>query len=146
MDGMAYGLRGHLNGDFLLLDYGFGAFMQFAKLDYDLKAAGVTSSVEADKTTVGLDGYLKLDMPAIPIKPYLRLGLALYDKVEVDKLKISENENLKSYYAGLGVAFTVLPLPAVDIQLFGEYLYNTSEIDNVTYKDQTINVGVLLGF
>jgi hypothetical protein len=141
--GPSYGFRGHFTSSIIFIKIGLGGFMQYSQLDYDLELGNNTTSVSTDKTTYGLDGYAKLDLPLIPVKPYMRIGVALYDKIESDisGSTNSETEHFNSFYYGIGLAFTVLPLPIVDVQLFGEYLYNKSSFDDTTIICHNFNVG-----
>ncbi len=141
--GWEYGFLGHLNGSVIpmVLSVGIGGFYQKAPLKYSVSG----TDFDLTKTAYGLDGIVMLELPII-IHPYVRGGIAINEKAKIEvsgpaAYSTSKSKKFNSYYVGLGAAFTIFPM----IQLFGEYMYNTSkQEDNVDLTSNSIHVGARL--
>ena len=130
-DGGQYGLKAHYNTSlFLLFDFGIGAYYQYSKIKFDL-----TGSDNLSRKTAGLDANLILTIVPI-IHPYVRGTWAFMDKIE------SDNKRFKTYGAGIGAEFTVLPF----IRLFGEYMYENSSHKYMDISSNAFNLGLKVDF
>ena len=139
-NGWQYGFIGHLNGSVIpmILSMGVGGFYQKSPLSYTV--AG--KDFDLTKTMYGVDAIAMLELPIL-IHPYVRAGIAINEKVEIKTpcCTSSDEKKFNSYYGGLGVALTVFPF----VQVFGEYLYNYSNIENNgTLQSNSINIGARL--
>jgi hypothetical protein len=127
VSGMNLGARAHFTLDLILVNFGVGAFADYRPLSFN----DGNTKVKMDRFSTGPDVFAKLDLPFIPIKPYLRGGMALYDKYQVDvqNTKTTDTYYFKGCYFGAGISYNLISLILVDIQLFGEYLYDISKLD-----------------
>lgn len=138
LSGPNYGFRAHFNNTIVLFDVGLGGFVQYSKLSFDISG----SDQDVTRTSKGFDGYIKLNLPAIPLKPYVRAGWIIHDKTEFEDS--TETEWNTGLYYGAGVAFSVLPLPVLSVQIYGEYIYNKGDVSNDSeVVSHTINIGAL---
>jgi hypothetical protein len=142
--GPGYGFRGHFNNKIVLFNVGLGGYWQKFNADYSES----NNDFENTVTSYGFDAYIKLDIPLMPFKPYVRGGLAIKDKYDVEMSNSfgtfsgSSSEKFNSSYYGIGVAFTVLPLPALDVQVYGEYVYSHYK-GSSDMKGHSLNFGAL---
>lgn len=138
--GWQYGFLGHINGSVIpmILSVGIGGFYQISPMQFTVGG----KDFDITRTMYGIDTIAMLEIPIL-IHPYVRAGIAINEKVEI-KTPLgtsSEEKKFNSYYVGLGAAFTVFPF----VQVFGEYLYNYSRLDNDgTLKSNSINIGARL--
>jgi len=117
---------------------GIGGFYQKSPWEYD----SPVGTFDVTKTMYGVDAIAMLELPIL-IHPYIRAGIAINEKVEIKTPSgtRSDEKKFNSYYFGLGVALTVFPF----VQVFGEYLYNYSNIENNgTLQSNSINIGARL--
>jgi len=138
-----WGASGHLNTDFLgLLQLGLGGFYQKPTATY--KAPGASSfgdDFTVRRTMVGIDAYAQLEIPLLPFCPYLRVNTAAWNKVEGDI--DSKTENFKRHGVGVGLLFTILPVPGLArIQLFAEYDYEFGKEDGIKVRQNNLFLGV----
>jgi hypothetical protein len=144
--GFGYGLRAHYYSTVSVIGYGIGGFAQYSPLEYEYDTGGTTVSAAFDRASYGADLFLVVNIPLFPLHPYARGGSAVYDKVTTEytlggqNYKSSDDEYFGMYYGGLGLGLTVLPIPAIDVMVFLEYLYEYSK----DAKNNRINLGALV--
>ncbi|PKL39828.1 MAG: hypothetical protein CVV44_06295 [Spirochaetae bacterium HGW-Spirochaetae-1] len=135
--GFEYGLDAHLNVTYLvILKLGVGAFYQGSVLKYG-------SSSDYDKKIIGLDIYNQVDIPLFPIDPYVKFNTAIWEKVDTSS-SYNSTEFFKAYSIGGGLLFTILPLPVMKVQLFGEYLYSIAKQDGQKATGHAVHLGLRL--
>ncbi len=147
VQGFGYGFRAHFYNEFIIFGYGIGGFAQYSPLEGELKISGDMEPVDFNKTTYGLDGFLTLNVPLLPIHPYMRGGVSIYEKTDVivDKNSEENSEMFKSYYGGFGLSLGVLPLPVLSVQIFAEYLYEYSALeDDAKFTGHKVHLGALV--
>ncbi|MCU0822617.1 MAG: porin family protein [Spirochaetes bacterium] len=148
VSGYHYGARVHANlGIPMVVSFGLGMFYEIAPMKYEVNG----KEDDLKKETLGIDVYAQLKLPVIPINPFIRYGIAINDKVEVTyqdqdaggSATETFQENFKSSYYGIGIAYSLLDAIVMDIQLFGEYLYTTSKQEKgIELKGNVVNLGV----
>lgn len=141
LTGFSYGGRLLFTDSFLILDYGLGAFVQYAPLKYSI--AG--SKYNSEKANYGVDGYVGIWV--IPfVEPYLRAGYSFYESIQLPN-QDKTGKWFTSMYYGAGLGFK-LPMPVFRLMVFAEYLRNKDlgEFDDGSKADShTVNLGVSLG-
>lgn len=128
-----------------IADFGLGAFMQAAPLRYSIN----DDRYELFKLSTGIDSFARYKNESWPVYPYVRYGLALYDKSEtslIDSGDITITEfRFKAYYLGGGISYPLVPMPVIDVHIFLEYLYDTSQIADDSYlRCNKFNIGVFM--
>lgn len=148
--GFGFGFRAHYYDEIAIFGWGVGGYAQFSPLNYEMTVMGTDTEADYDRTTLGFDGFITLNIPLIPLHPYVRGGIAAYDKAVTEytingvKTTSTESDSFGMYYGGVGLSFSVLPLPILSVQVFGEYLYEYSDVDGQTLKNHRVNIGAIV--
>jgi len=126
--GYNYGLKAHYNTSlFPMLELGIGAYYQNTKFKLDI------ASLDDDtflRKSAGLDMNLIVNLPII--HPYGRFMYSFWDDLE------GEVERFNAYGLGAGVELTVFPF----IRIFGEYMYEKTTVEDIDYKNNSVNLGI----
>lgn len=140
VDGWNYGARAHLTNSLILMNMGFGAFLQKTPLEFSVSS----QDYKFTRTNTGLDMYAGLNL--LMLNPYARVGLSFFEYVSDKGGTTNSNEwkYFNYYYAGVGLGFS-LPMPVVRIMVFGEYLYNKRFKGGNDIVYHTINFGASIG-
>lgn len=127
-NGWEYGGIAHLNTMvFPLIRGGFGLFYQMSPLK--------VNGSKYDKNTFGLDFMLMLDVFALPVSPYVRASSSIYEETEG---YVSSKQWFKSYSAGAGIDFSIMPA----FRIFAEYLYTYSKQSSYTSNGNAVHAGI----
>ncbi len=143
--GSNYGFRFNALYRVPFADFGLGAFMQAAPLEYSMGK----DDYELFKLSSGVDTFARYKNDTWFLLPYMRYGIALYDKSETKLLNsqditITEFRFKASYFGG-GVSYPIVPMPVIDVHLFLEYLYDTSQIADDSYlRCNKMNFGLFM--
>ncbi len=130
-----YGGNIHLNTDFLVFfKAGIGGFYQAETVSYK-------GDWSLDRKTAGIDAFLQADLPLIPVSPFIHGNAAAWNKISGGG--DSAEDYFKTYGAGGGLFFTILPVPGiVKLQIFGEYMYRFGKEDGINSTGHQVNLGV----
>ncbi|MBN1501646.1 MAG: hypothetical protein JW982_15920 [Spirochaetes bacterium] len=145
--GLGYGFRAHYYDEILILGYGIGGFAQYTPLKGEITILNNTEDVEFNKTVYGFDGFLTLNVPLLPLHPYVRGGFSIYDKTQIVYPSVDDTnvEYFSSYYGGVGLSLGILPLPVLSVQIFAEYIYEYSALqDSSEFTGHKVNIGALI--
>ena len=79
------------------------------------------------------------------VHPFIRVSVGVWEGYTEQDYNgvtfVSGDPNyFGSYLFGVGVAFTVFPL----ISIYGEYLYNTADVDGDELKSNSFHIGLRL--
>ncbi len=145
ISGFGFGFRGDFLYRYESFSLGFGGYGELSPLFYKFAA----DEYALTKITFGVDSFARWKVPNYEVMPYIRGGFGLYDRSET-KLISSNNIavnvfSFNSYYMGGGIAYSVIPLPVINVQVFCEYLYNISQIrKNSRLEINKINIGLIM--
>lgn len=151
VQGFGYGARLHFYNTFAIIGYGIGGFAQKSPLEGEIKIGSDKEDIDFNKTNYGIDGFVNLAIPLIPVHPYVRGGISIYETIETE-FEVSgstetetEKNYFQSYYGGFGLSFKVLPLPILSVEIFAEYLYEYSILQDSggEFKGHRVNFGAL---
>ena len=126
--GFGFGFIGHYNMTVIpmVLSIGIGPYYEKFYLNY--KWYSVKS--DYDLQTVGLDVFAMLELPIV-VHPFVRASVAVWEQTQ------KNNDYFRSFSFGPGVGFDILIL-----QIYTEYLFNTSKQRGNDAYGHTINLGI----
>ena len=151
VSGLGYGARIHFYSNIAIIGYGVGGFAQKSPLEGEIKIDSDKEDFDFNRTNYGLDGFINLTIPMIPIHPYVRGGISIYETIETEYEVNGSTETetdksyFQSYYGGFGLSLKVLPLPVLSVEIFAEYLYEYSILQESEgeFKGHRVNIGAL---